>query len=52
MNFEERRAGEVYKSCVDISKAQRLLGFSPAIGLREGLAQTAEWYRKALVETG
>jgi UDP-glucose 4-epimerase len=52
IDFEERRAGEVYKSCVDISKAQRLLGFSPAIGLREGLAQTAEWYRKALVETG
>src|SRR5688572_12895975 len=52
IDFEERRAGEVYKSCVDISKAQRLLDFQPAIGLREGLAQTAEWYRKALVETG
>ena len=51
IDFEERRAGEVYKSCVDISKAQRLLGFQPAIELREGLAQTAEWYRKALVET-
>ncbi len=52
IDYEERRAGEVYKSCVDISKAQRLLGFEPAIELREGLAQTAEWYRKALVETG
>ena len=51
IDFEERRAGEVYKSCVDISKAQRLLGFDPAIELREGLALTAEWYRKALVET-
>ena len=51
IDFEERRAGEVYKSCVDISKAQRLLGFQPAIELREGLAQTADWYRKALVET-
>ena len=52
IDFEERRAGEVYKSCVDISKAQRLLDFQPAIELRDGLAQTAEWYRKALVETG
>jgi UDP-glucose 4-epimerase len=52
IDFEERRAGEVYKSCVDITKAQRLLGFEPAIELRDGLAQTAEWYRKALVETG
>ena len=51
IDFEERRAGEVYKSRVDISKAQRLLDFNPVIELREGLAQTAEWYRKALVET-
>ena len=51
IDFEERRAGEVYKSRVDISKAQRLLGFQPVIELREGLAMTAEWYRKALVET-
>jgi UDP-glucose 4-epimerase len=52
VNYEERRAGEVYKSRVDISKAQRLLDFQPAIELREGLALTAEWYRKTLVETG
>jgi UDP-glucose 4-epimerase len=52
IDYEERRAGEVYKSRVDISKAQRLLDFQPAIELREGLALTAEWYRKALVETG
>ena len=52
IDYEERRAGEVYKSRVDISKAQRLLDFQPAIELREGLALTAEWYRKTLVETG
>ena len=52
IDYEERRAGEVYKSRVDITKAQRLLDFQPAIELREGLALTAEWYRKALVETG
>jgi nucleoside-diphosphate-sugar epimerase len=52
IDYEDRRAGEVYKSRVDISKAQRLLDFQPAIELREGLALTAEWYRKALVETG
>ena len=44
IDFEERRAGEVYKSRVDISKAQRLLGFNPVIELRDGLAQTAEWF--------
>lgn len=29
----------------DISKAKRLLGYTPRIGLEEGLRQTAEWYR-------
>ena len=30
---------------VDISKAKRLLGFEPSIGIEEGLRQTIEWYR-------
>ncbi|HJU64655.1 MAG TPA: hypothetical protein VJ596_03215, partial [Gemmatimonadaceae bacterium] len=29
----------------DISKARRLLGYSPKVGLEQGLARTAEWYR-------
>jgi nucleoside-diphosphate-sugar epimerase len=29
-----------------IEKAKRLLGYSPKIGLREGLAATADWYRE------
>jgi UDP-glucose 4-epimerase len=46
INFEPRRAGEVYKSRVDISKATRLLGFNPEIDVKEGLARTAAWYRR------
>lgn len=30
----------------DTSKARRLLGFSPKVDLRAGLALTAEWYRR------
>jgi UDP-glucose 4-epimerase len=45
IHFEPRRAGEVYKSRVDISKATRLLDFNPTIDVKEGLARTAEWYR-------
>ena len=45
INFEPRRAGEVYKSRVDISKAARLLGFKPNVDVKEGLARTAAWYR-------
>lgn len=29
----------------DISKAKRLLGYRPAVGLEEGLSRTADWYR-------
>jgi UDP-glucose 4-epimerase len=43
--FEPGRAGEVHRSRVDVSKARRLLGFDPRIGLHEGLAATAVWYR-------
>ena len=46
INFEPRRAGEVYKSRVDISKATRLLGFNPKIDIKGGLARTAAWYRE------
>ena len=28
----------------DISKAQRVLGYSPKVGLREGMEKTARWY--------
>ena len=48
IHFEPRRAGEVYKSRVDISKATRLLGFNPTIDVKDGLARTADWYRKQL----
>jgi nucleoside-diphosphate-sugar epimerase len=29
----------------DIRKAKRDLGYKPLVGLREGLARTASWYR-------
>jgi UDP-glucose 4-epimerase len=46
ITFEAPRAGEVYRSSVDISKIRRALGFNPAVTLREGLARTAAWYRE------
>ena len=30
----------------DIGKAQRLLGWEPAVAVEEGLARTVEWYRR------
>jgi nucleoside-diphosphate-sugar epimerase len=30
----------------DISRARRELGFAPAVGLRDGIGRTLEWYRE------
>jgi nucleoside-diphosphate-sugar epimerase len=39
------RAGDVRDSQADISKAKRLLGYTPSVSFEEGLAKTVEWYR-------
>jgi len=40
------RKGEVYRIALDCSKAQKELGWSARLSLKEGLAQTAEYYKK------
>jgi UDP-glucose 4-epimerase len=40
------RKGEVYRISLECSKARKELGWSPRLSLREGIAQTAEYYRK------
>ena len=46
--YEEARAGDVRDSQADISKAQRLLGYEPIVGLEEGLRQTVDWFRSGI----
>ncbi|MDA0734522.1 MAG: GDP-mannose 4,6-dehydratase [Chloroflexi bacterium] len=41
------RPGEVYKISLECQKAYNELGWSPQVGLEEGLEQTAEFFRKA-----
>ena len=40
------RLGDVKHSLADISKARRLLGYSPDVSVEEGLKKTFEWYKK------
>jgi UDP-glucose 4-epimerase len=42
----ERRAQEPGDFVSDIAKIRRLVGWEPRVGLREGLARTAEFYRE------
>jgi UDP-N-acetylglucosamine/UDP-N-acetylgalactosamine 4-epimerase len=45
----EPRPGDIPFSRADISKAQRLLGYRPAVRIREGLQKTVEWYSDTLM---
>lgn len=39
------RGGDVRHSLADIRLAEQLLGYRPAVDIREGLRRTVEWYR-------
>jgi nucleoside-diphosphate-sugar epimerase len=43
--YAEPRAGDVRDSQADISRAKRLTGYVPTVGLRDGLERTLAWYR-------
>jgi nucleoside-diphosphate-sugar epimerase len=43
--YAEPRVGDVRDSLADIGKAKQLLGYTPLIGLQEGLERTLAWAR-------
>jgi nucleoside-diphosphate-sugar epimerase len=43
--YAEARLGDVRDSQADIAKAKSLLGYTPKVGLEEGLRSTLEWCR-------
>jgi len=43
IEFAPKRPGEAQESFLDVSKAERLLGWKPRVSLREGLAQSFRW---------
>jgi nucleoside-diphosphate-sugar epimerase len=44
--FGAARKGDVKHSLADISKAQTLLQYQPAVSVKEGLERTFRWYRE------
>ena len=38
-------AGEIDRQYVDSAKLRELTGWEPAVGLRDGLIRTLDWYR-------
>ncbi|MBY0494586.1 MAG: SDR family oxidoreductase [Cyanobacteria bacterium] len=43
--YKEARQGDVRDSQADISKAEKLLGYQPIVGLEEGLRETVKWFK-------
>lgn len=44
-NYAQVRKGEIFRICLECSKAQRELGWQPRASLKEGLSQTITYYR-------
>lgn len=42
------QAGDVSRTCADITLAKRDLGYFPQTSLREGLRRTVEWYKSTI----
>jgi len=43
--YQPARAGDVRHSQADITKAKKMLGYQPTVGLEEGLRETVAWYK-------
>ena len=43
--YAPERKGEIYRICLECSKAQKELGWQPRLSLGEGLAETVGYYR-------
>jgi UDP-glucose 4-epimerase len=46
VEFAPARAGELFRSSLDITKAGRVLGWKPESGFEDGLPQLVDWFRK------
>jgi UDP-glucose 4-epimerase len=46
IEFADARAGELFRSALDVSKAKKVLGWSPQHVFEEGLRELVQWFEK------
>ena len=46
--YVERPEGSTLRRQPDITKARKMLGFNPKVGIEDGLIKTFEWYEKEI----
>jgi nucleoside-diphosphate-sugar epimerase len=47
LEFDKSKPTALRERRVDISKARKVLSYRPLVSLRDGLADTIEWYKGA-----
>jgi len=45
MEFAPPRAGELFRSALDVSKAKRVLGWTPEYAFDDGLRELVDWFK-------
>ena len=46
LEFSEPRAGELARSALDVSKAKKILGWTPQYVFEDGLRELVDWFKK------
>ncbi len=52
ISYAPERAGDVRHSLADITAARTVLGYTPAVGVRDGLQRTLDWHRATTAPSG
>jgi len=47
IEYQAPRPGDVLRHCADIAKAKRVLGWSPKIGIRDGVRRYVDWLMRS-----
>lgn len=43
--YREKRPGEIERICLNSTKIHKMLGWQPKLSIKEGVAQTVDWYK-------
>ncbi len=49
--FLDKRAGDVYKTLADITKIEKILGYTSQVNFEEGLSRTVKHFKKLMVRS-
>ncbi len=47
IEYLAKQPGDVRRTCADISKARRILGYDPQVAIEDGIPRFVEWFRAA-----